>query len=276
MNTEKVHFRLAIKGFTETHLRVIRSICWLSNSRSRTYKYVEELKHAQLLLLNANSQNVVTYWNNIKNTSMAKSIIPVWIGTKENIKDKKNGIVFPIIAIRVLNELDKVTINDLHYAPELMIGEESNINLFSNMLITNKKAVTGIHDVLVVDDSAAIRKQIEIELNSFNLSADFAESGEAAIDLIKKHSYRLVLLDVVMPGVDGYKVCKIIKKSKLNNIAKVLMLTGRSSPFDRLRGSLAGCDSYLTKPVSHARFRKIIKKYRVPTRSEPNQTIVFN
>jgi twitching motility two-component system response regulator PilG len=71
-----------------------------------------------------------------------------------------------------------------------------------------------------------------------------------------------VFLDVVLPGIDGYQVCKLIKSNK-QAIKKtaVVMLTSRSSPFDKLRGSLAGCDEYLTKPLDEDRLLEVIAKF---------------
>ena len=67
---------------------------------------------------------------------------------------------------------------------------------------------------------------------------------------------------MVLPGIDGYQVCKLIKSNKqaIKRTA-VVMLTSRSSPFDKLRGSLAGCDEYLTKPVDENHLLEVIAKF---------------
>ena len=71
-----------------------------------------------------------------------------------------------------------------------------------------------------------------------------------------------MFLDVVLPGIDGYQVCKLIKGNKqaIKRTA-VVMLTSRASPFDRLRGSLSGCDAYLTKPVDENLLLEVIAKF---------------
>jgi twitching motility two-component system response regulator PilG len=67
---------------------------------------------------------------------------------------------------------------------------------------------------------------------------------------------------VVLPGIDGYQVCKLIKSNKQAvKRTAVVMLTSRSSPFDKLRGSLAGCDEYLTKPVDENHLLEVISKF---------------
>jgi two-component system cell cycle response regulator len=116
--------------------------------------------------------------------------------------------------------------------------------------------------VLVVDDNATVRLFMKAKLAPFNFEVDFAETGEEAVGLTGSQEYACVFLDVVLPGIDGYQVCKLIKSNK-QAIKKtaVVMLTSRSSPFDKLRGSLAGCDEYLTKPLDEDRLLEVIAKF---------------
>jgi twitching motility two-component system response regulator PilG len=124
-----------------------------------------------------------------------------------------------------------------------------------------KKGVAG-DTVLVVDDNATVRAFMQAKLAPFGFDVDFAETGEEAIGLSGSNEYTCVFLDVVLPGIDGYQVCKLIKSNK-QAIKKtaVVMLTSRSSPFDKLRGSLAGCDEYLTKPLDEDRLLEVIAKF---------------
>lgn len=116
--------------------------------------------------------------------------------------------------------------------------------------------------VLVVDDNLTVRKFMEAKLAPYGFSADFAETGEQAVGLTGNKEYTCVFLDVVLPGIDGYQVCKLIKGNKQAvKRTAVVMLTSRSSPFDKLRGSLAGCDEYLTKPVDENRLLEVIAKF---------------
>jgi twitching motility two-component system response regulator PilG len=116
--------------------------------------------------------------------------------------------------------------------------------------------------VLVVDDNQTVRKFMEAKLQPFGIAADFAETGEQAVGLTGAKEYTCVFLDVVLPGIDGYQVCKLIKSNKQAvKRTAVVMLTSRSSPFDKLRGSLAGCDEYLTKPVDENHLLEVIAKF---------------
>jgi len=116
--------------------------------------------------------------------------------------------------------------------------------------------------VLVVDDNATVRKFMEEKLAPYGFSTDFAETGEQAVGLTGTKEYTCVFLDVVLPGIDGYQVCKLIKSNKQAvKRTAVVMLTSRSSSFDKLRGSLAGCDEYLTKPVDENHLLEVVARF---------------
>jgi twitching motility two-component system response regulator PilG len=127
--------------------------------------------------------------------------------------------------------------------------------------------------VLVVDDNASVRMFMKAKLAPFNFEVDFAETGEEAVGLTGTREYACVFLDVVLPGIDGYQVCKLIKANK-QAIKKtaVVMLTSRSSPFDKLRGSLAGCDEYLTKPLDEDRLLEVIAQFLPSSRRKRDKT----
>jgi two-component system, cell cycle response regulator len=127
--------------------------------------------------------------------------------------------------------------------------------------------------VLVVDDNATVRAFMQAKLAPFRFEVDFAETGEQAVGLTGNREYACVFLDVVMPGIDGYQVCKLIKANK-QAIKKtaVVMLTSRSSPFDKLRGSLAGCDEYLTKPLDEDRLLEVIAKFLPSSRKRSDRS----
>ncbi len=113
---------------------------------------------------------------------------------------------------------------------------------------------------LVVDDSLTVREQMRMALERIGIACDQADSAEAAMQLLQHNSYSLAFLDVVMPGTDGYELCRKIKQNNYTRLMPVLMLTSRSSPFDRARGALSGCDSYMTKPITWDTFSQAVDK----------------
>lgn len=118
--------------------------------------------------------------------------------------------------------------------------------------------------VLVVDDNLTVREFMRNKLAAFNFNVDYAENGEQAIGLTGQRHYTCIFLDVIMPGIDGYQVCKLIKANRSAKKSTVVMLTSKSSPFDKIRGAMSGCDAYLTKPVDEEKLVETIAKFLTP------------
>jgi two-component system cell cycle response regulator len=118
--------------------------------------------------------------------------------------------------------------------------------------------------VLVVDDNQTVREFMKSKLAAFSFNVDYAESGEQAIGFTGQKHYSCIFLDVVMPGVDGYQVCKLIKANRSAQKTAVVMLTSKDSPFDKIRGSMSGCDAYLTKPVDEEKLLETISRFLPP------------
>lgn len=115
-------------------------------------------------------------------------------------------------------------------------------------------------DALVVDDSATVRTQLEVTLRRLGLNVTTAEDGDRAMGKLQTKGFDLIFLDVVMPGRSGYELCREIRGLPSGRHTPVVMLTSRTSPFDRARGALAGCDTYLTKPVAVKDFYAAVHK----------------
>ena len=122
------------------------------------------------------------------------------------------------------------------------------------------KGKEGDFQALVVDDSAAIRKQLEIELRSTAIQADYAVCGEDALEKIQQKQYDLIFLDIIMPGIDGYEVCKNLRKMPNYKRTPVIMLSGKVGPLDEVEGILAGASTYLLKPVKHQHFQDTLHR----------------
>jgi CheY-like chemotaxis protein len=117
---------------------------------------------------------------------------------------------------------------------------------------------------LVVDDSPTVRAQLVQIIERIGMSCDSAAGGREALNLLAEKSYHIIYVDVVMPDMDGYKLTREIKRNAEYKSTPVIILTSQSSPFDRARGALAGCDTFLTKPVDLKRFydasAKVLRK----------------
>lgn len=128
--------------------------------------------------------------------------------------------------------------------------------------LANEKATeaphTGPFHALVIDDSIAIRKHLELELRDSGVSADFAESGEQALEKIKEGQFDLIFLDIMMPGIDGYETCKLIRENPAFKKTPIIMLSGKTSPLDEVKGIIAGASTYLTKPVKSDKLQAVL------------------
>ncbi|MCK5919259.1 MAG: response regulator [Cocleimonas sp.] len=124
----------------------------------------------------------------------------------------------------------------------------------------NKPIEKGGFHALIVDDSAAIRKQLELELRETTISADYADCGKVALDKINKTQYDLIFLDIIMPDIYGYEVCKQLRKKENYKRTPVIMLSGKTEPLDEVEGIIAGATTYLLKPVKHEDFQKTLTR----------------
>lgn len=113
---------------------------------------------------------------------------------------------------------------------------------------------------LVVDDCATVRRLMDLTLRPMGIEVEFADNGEDALALVKGAGYDIVFLDVLLPGIDGYRVCKAIKGDKRMKDTPVIMLTSRDSAFDKVRGIMSGTDVYLIKPLERVELLRAMKK----------------
>ena len=104
--------------------------------------------------------------------------------------------------------------------------------------------------VLIIDDSNTIRRSAELFLKQAGYEVILAEDGFDALSKIADHQPRVIFVDIMMPRLDGYQTCALIKQHPQLKSTPVIMLSSKDGVFDRARGRLAGSDRYLTKPFT--------------------------
>ena len=128
------------------------------------------------------------------------------------------------------------------------------------------EAATGPIKVLVIDDSTTIRRSAEMFLRQAGFEVILAEDGFDALAKISDHHPKVIFVDIMMPRLDGYQTCALIKQNPLLKSTPVIMLSSKDGVFDRARGRLAGSDRYLTKPFTREALIETVNEYvRRPT-----------
>ena len=115
--------------------------------------------------------------------------------------------------------------------------------------------------VMVIDDSNTIRRSAEIFLAQAGCQVVLAEDGFDALSKIADHAPDLIFVDIMMPRLDGYQTCALIKKNPRLKATPVIMLSSKDGLFDRARGRLAGSDEYLTKPFTKESLLRSVANY---------------
>jgi twitching motility two-component system response regulator PilG len=110
-------------------------------------------------------------------------------------------------------------------------------------------SLTGIK-VMIIDDSNTIRRSAEIFLLQAGCQVVLAEDGFDALAKIADHQPDVIFCDIMMPRLDGYQTCALIKKNPRFSATPLIMLSSKDGLFDRARGRMVGSDQYLTKPFT--------------------------
>ena len=118
--------------------------------------------------------------------------------------------------------------------------------------------------VLIVEDEPHIRELVALHLTLEKLDVVEAADGPSALDLARAHHYDLIVLDVMLPGLDGVTLCRAIRRESANTQTPILMLTARREESDKVLGLDSGADDYLTKPFGvrelMARVRALLRR----------------
>ena len=122
------------------------------------------------------------------------------------------------------------------------------------------EAISGLK-VMVIDDSNTIRRSAEIFLKQAGCEVVLAEDGFDALAKLSDHGPDIVFCDVLMPRLDGYQTCALIKKSPRFHDIPVVMLSSKDGLFDRARGRLVGSEEYLTKPFTKDSLLKCVAEH---------------
>lgn len=222
-------------GLTDRDQKFVRNIFRLSAHQLNKFRFDEqgELEEAQIVLINADDAESIAQWRT--NQFRNKTAQGIFIGSGLETRATSPLLSRPIVLKKFVQTINQAAQN----LPQ---------NLRESL------------QVLVVDDSMPIRRFLNLRLPHLcesPMDMAFAETGEQAVELAAENQFDMVFLDIVLPGIDGYQVCRQIKSMAP---AFVVMLTSNTSPFDRIRGNMAGCDAYLTKPPTDSQLSEVFER----------------
>jgi twitching motility two-component system response regulator PilG len=121
-------------------------------------------------------------------------------------------------------------------------------------------AATGAK-VLVIDDSNTIRRSAEIFLRQGGHEVVLAEDGFDALAKVNDHAPQIIFCDILMPRLDGYQTCAIIKRNPRFAHVPVIMLSSKDGLFDKARGRMVGSEEYLTKPFTKEQLLRAVEQF---------------
>lgn len=168
------------------------------------------------------------------------------------VMQKDSGLSARAIA-SVRQGTGKVNVSGFGHTSFLGLGNESAFS----------QAGQSFDHILIVDADDSALKFMQKRIARYGFQSELAKTGKEALVRISTGKYKFVFLEVVLPDVDGYQVCRDIKQDTYpsGKPPVVVMFSSRGTNTDKIRGGLAGCDAYLTKPLIEAELLKVLSKY---------------
>ena len=270
-------YTVAVDGFSEFERTTLSSFFRLAARRSPSYVEVREADRCDFVIADADRAAV------LRTASVSgRAGITVFIG-KLAPEGAMAWLPRPIDPMHIMRELDSM-VELRHAVPgaldepagshgiDLLLDDLSFIATATDAAIDaagpvaapGNVAATG-PDVLVVEDSAIARRFLQLRLQRLGYAVYLASDADEAVVWLQSRAFALVFLDVALgpaDGLDGLNLCHMVKHDPafaVTRAAKVVIVSGLSGSTDRVRGSLAGCDAYLTKPVNEAEFQRTVQ-----------------
>ncbi|MCK4840681.1 MAG: response regulator [Methylococcales bacterium] len=227
----------------------LKKIFHLSSSRDRVYNFLDESSEItpDLAIIDIDTES-----STINQQQLQQKHPDIQIVTKsKSSSDNTHHIQGALLATRVLRTLDKLVFTD---------SDKSDGQITNSSVIEEQNSKS--FNVLVVDDSPLMQKTIGMELDNapIKINTEYADNGEQALAMTEQKLYDFIFLDVMMPGIDGYETCTAIRKKTGMKKIPIIMLSAKTSPMDEVKGVMAGCSTYLTKPIEHESFQQLLER----------------
>ena len=146
---------------------------------------------------------------------------------------------------------------------DLSSARQSSSDDSAGLMATRKtsKLFKTVPAVLVINPYPVGWRHITAKLASSGYRVDHVSSGERALCLLKEYRYNGVILEIQLPDMNGFEICKLIKESGDRRLTTAIIVTTSRNPLDRIRGDAVGCDAFLSKPVDPVELKSVLQKY---------------
>lgn len=273
----KNRFRVMLLGFDTVLVERIKGIFKVGHQGNRTYcvETSDIGNKIDVLLINHDNPLSLHKKDLLLRTTCPHALV-VMVSQGPIANTPSYHIRGMLTASRLLSILDKLPLQNTQkleqkpdisvFLPQPVAPKQENIAvkpiLETPSIVSAPETVsveTSGYRALVVDDSLAIQLSIKLKLQGIAqiTTIDFADNGESALEKSMTTQYDLIFLDVMMPGIDGYETCTRLRKRPEYKKTPIIMVSGKTSPLDEVKGVMAGCTTYLSKPVDDQAFHKL-------------------
>ena len=268
-SSDQKEFSVVLCAFTPSEEKVLSSAFKLSTVRSRRYAAWEGDEAPEIAIVNEDRPEGLEALRALQRRFASGTWPVLRVGAAERETESYAGIsqIFykrPVLASRILKTLDQLVAEAYQFNPEAKISDDATVDTLADLVRQAKgpapEAAADAKKILVIDDSEAIRKMMEVKLQDQGHQVEFAVTGEDGLTRAQAQEFQLIFLDVMLPGINGYEVCRRLKR-EIRVRCPVILLTSKSSRIDKLRGSLASADHYLTKPLEIADLQAALERF---------------
>lgn len=260
MNLPNGGYSLSVFGLTATQRMVLASLCKLSRNREVSYLLQDAaaVRSADIAIVDADDTAALKSWK----SSSAPAAAPVVFVSAEPLTDLQSNqynLIRSQLSGGLLQLLDRVAVSELKHRSPVVVSDDIAVKQPAARPDSQRGA--SYARALVIDDSLSVRTQMNLCLEKLDIIAEAAEDAHRGLEKLQERYYDLVFLDVILPDMDGYQVCKLIKKDPRTQRVPVIMLTSKGSTINRIQGSIAGCDRYLIKPAKESDVIKVVRDF---------------
>lgn len=261
--------KIGTYGFPDDQLRKLEKILGLSKEKQFSLSPFDGQALPDVLMLFGAEQLEQPLLKQLPGDYRSRCVV---VSRTPPEQQELHHIKFPLISSRVIRTLDRFepyaneAIDD---SPAVNEQPENRFSKYDEQIAALKRreaesapqaAIT--YSALVVDDSVPMQQMLARELAQVDLplEVEFADDGETALAKVAQHHYDFIFLDIMMPGIDGFETCTRMRAIPALKKTPIIMLSSKSSPLDEVKGIMAGSSTYLTKPIDHGEFQKVIKR----------------